>query len=194
MVGDPKQSVYKFRRADVVLYRKIRDALADARRRGPATHHQLPRAAAHTALREQRLSNPKCRTMPKPGRPPTRRSRAARRPSMAAQPDRAAGADGPTEASAFRDLDRCVPARNHRGVRRMAGAQERLEGARSRESRTASAGRETHICILFRRFTNFGRDITRDYVRALKPARSRICWLVRNRFTAAKKWKRCAPR
>ena len=28
VVGDPKQSVYKFRRADVVLYREIRDALA----------------------------------------------------------------------------------------------------------------------------------------------------------------------
>src|SRR5208282_4704124 len=27
VVGDPKQSVYKFRRADVVLYRDIRDAL-----------------------------------------------------------------------------------------------------------------------------------------------------------------------
>ena len=27
LVGDPKQSIYKFRRADIVLYRKVRDAL-----------------------------------------------------------------------------------------------------------------------------------------------------------------------
>ena len=27
---------------------------------------------------------------------------------------------------------------------------------------------KSHICILFRRFTNFGRDITRDYVRSLE--------------------------
>jgi ATP-dependent exoDNAse (exonuclease V) beta subunit len=29
LVGDPKQSIYKFRRADIVLYRKVRDALRD---------------------------------------------------------------------------------------------------------------------------------------------------------------------
>ncbi len=33
VVGDPKQSVYKFRRADVVLYREIRDGAGAARRR-----------------------------------------------------------------------------------------------------------------------------------------------------------------
>jgi ATP-dependent helicase/nuclease subunit A len=44
-----------------------------------------------------------------------------------------------------------------------------------------------HVCLLFRRFTNFGKDITRDYVRGLE------AWLDRNRSTAARKWKRCAP-
>jgi ATP-dependent exoDNAse (exonuclease V) beta subunit len=29
LVGDPKQSIYKFRRADIVLYRKVRDVLID---------------------------------------------------------------------------------------------------------------------------------------------------------------------
>jgi ATP-dependent helicase/nuclease subunit A len=29
LVGDPKQSIYKFRRADIVLYRKVRDTLRD---------------------------------------------------------------------------------------------------------------------------------------------------------------------
>jgi len=29
LVGDPKQSIYKFRRADIVLYRQVRDALVD---------------------------------------------------------------------------------------------------------------------------------------------------------------------
>ena len=51
----------------------------------------------------------------------------------------------------------------------MAGSQERLEGARSRKSRRSCCPvTAKHICILFRRFTNFGRDITRDYVRALE--------------------------
>jgi ATP-dependent helicase/nuclease subunit A len=29
LVGDPKQSIYKFRRADIILYRKVRDTLID---------------------------------------------------------------------------------------------------------------------------------------------------------------------
>ena len=50
VVGDPKQSVYKFRRADVVLYREIRDALAKARRRSRATDHQLSRLATDPTI------------------------------------------------------------------------------------------------------------------------------------------------
>ncbi len=50
VVGDPKQSVYKFRRADVVLYREIRDALATTRRGRRSTDHQLPGVAAHPAI------------------------------------------------------------------------------------------------------------------------------------------------
>src|SRR3989442_5772027 len=37
VVGDPKQSIYKFRRADVTLYRQVRDALS--RRRGRLRLH-----------------------------------------------------------------------------------------------------------------------------------------------------------
>ena len=33
VVGDPKQSIYKFRRADVLLYQQVREALRDPRRR-----------------------------------------------------------------------------------------------------------------------------------------------------------------
>ena len=33
LVGDPKQSIYKFRRADMVLYRQVRERFARPRRR-----------------------------------------------------------------------------------------------------------------------------------------------------------------
>ena len=51
----------------------------------------------------------------------------------------------------------------------MAGARKRLEGARSRRPREQLLPiSPRHICLLFRRFTNFGKDITRDYVRSLE--------------------------
>ncbi len=92
VVGDPKQSVYKFRRADVVLYRTIRDTLATRGVGDSATHHQLPRPAASPALRQQRFP------VRNAGRCRSRASRvlAARGQHAAdrwpAQPDRAAGA------------------------------------------------------------------------------------------------------
>ena len=33
-----------------------------------------------------------------------------------------------------------------------------------------------HICMLFRRFSTYGRDVTRAYVRALRRAISRTSW------------------
>ena len=68
-----------------------------------------------------------------------------------------------------RDRHRCLPARNHRGVysngwcARAAG-KFAIPKIRPNCCRIASQ----HICLLFRRFTNFGKDITRDYVRSLE--------------------------
>ena len=56
VVGDPKQSIYKFRRADVVLYRAIRDALETRGVGAPALTTSF-RARAHSAVRQQRVSS-----------------------------------------------------------------------------------------------------------------------------------------
>ncbi len=45
LVGDPKQSIYRFRRADVGVYREVCDRLDGSGREGAAPQHELPQRA-----------------------------------------------------------------------------------------------------------------------------------------------------
>ena len=54
VVGDPKQSVYKFRRADVVLYREIRDLAAATPTGMVQLARRLPRLAPDPTMRRCR--------------------------------------------------------------------------------------------------------------------------------------------
>ena len=92
IVGDPKQSIYKFRRADVLLYQEIRERLVARGVRAVVHERQPPRGGAHPAMRQ-------CRVRAGDGgerREGATRLRAARRPSGAdrrpARGDRLAGA------------------------------------------------------------------------------------------------------
>jgi len=168
VVGDPKQSVYKFRRADVVLYREIRDALEQrsvgvvqlsTSFRALRPIQQLVNSAFETEMQDDAHSG-QAAYAPLHGDT----SPIAGQPSIVALP-------APRPYGSMRisrqAVDACLP-------ETIVGFIEwllRESGWKVRDPE--SPGRLTplasrHVCVLFRRFVNFGRDITRDYVRSLE--------------------------
>ena len=168
VVGDPKQSVYKFRRADVVLYREIRDHLAS-----------------------QSVGVVRLTTSFRALRPIQECVNAAFQPEM--QDDAEAGQaayaplDGDTAPIKGQPDIVALPVPRPYGSTRVSkmAINESLPGAivafvewLVKESGWSVRDLEDpekllplshrHVCILFRRFTNRGADITRDYVRALE--------------------------
>jgi ATP-dependent exoDNAse (exonuclease V) beta subunit len=168
VVGDPKQSVYKFRRADVVLYREIRDAL---RERGVGVVQlttsfralrpiqQLVNAAFETEMQDDAVSG-QAAYSPLQGQTPA----IPEQPSIVALPaPRPYGVNKISRAA----IDQCLP----ETIVAFTEWLVKESGWRVRDPEDPSRLlpiSPRHICLLFRRFTNFGRDITRDYVRGLE--------------------------
>ena len=168
VVGDPKQSIYKFRRADVVLYRQIRDHLS-----------------------VQGVGIVQLTTSFRAVRPIQDCVNAAFRPEMQddAEAGQAAYAPLDGDAGAIEGQPSLVvlPAPKPYGSTRVSkiAIDDCLPGVivayvewlvkhsgwkvRDPENPAElSPVSHRHVCILFRRFTNRGVDVTRDYVRALE--------------------------
>lgn len=168
VVGDPKQSIYKFRRADVVLYERIKSRLqsrevgvtqltrnfrsvAPIQRFVNASFQEAMRADAeagqanYIALRDgvrEPDTQPSVVALPIP-RPYGERY-ISRQAIEASLPDVVvAYVEWLTKESKWTLRDPSNPA-----------LRVKLE--------------EKHICVLFRRFTNYGRDLTREYTRGLE--------------------------
>lgn len=168
VVGDPKQSVYKFRRADVVLYREIRDAMEQrgvgivqltTSFRALRPIQQMVNAAFQTEMQDDAESGQAAYAPLEGDIAPI-----SGQPGIIALP--APRPYGSTRISR-KAIDECLP-------ETMIAFVEWLiteSGWKVRDPENASQLApisSRHVCLLFRRFTNFGRDITRDYVRSLE--------------------------
>lgn len=159
VVGDPKQSIYRFRRADAQLFHRIctdlKSAGADEAKLTASTRSRKAIQAFVNAAFDEQIPD----YLPLEG-----------------------GLDGPGGQPAIIALPMPKPY----GTRNLSNA--RIEECspstvaafinwlcndsgwkvRNRSTGEWVAVRPEHVCILFRRFTNFGVDLTQEYVRALE--------------------------
>jgi ATP-dependent helicase/nuclease subunit A len=166
VVGDPKQSIYKFRRADVVLYQSLREGLV-ARGVGLVYLSRSFRAvrsiqvAVNAAFEPEMTGDaesgqagyvPLDEVTPDEGE----------QPSVVALPvPRPYGPVAIRNDAIDESLPDAVAAFTHWLLASGWTVRDPETGERVRIA-------PRHVAILFRRFTNWGRDMTRPYVRALE--------------------------
>jgi ATP-dependent exoDNAse (exonuclease V) beta subunit len=168
VVGDPKQSIYRFRRADVLLYQQARNALTA---RGVGLVHLSQSFRAVRPLQEciNAAFEPEFQEDPETGQP--------RYVPLA--PEWEASGDQPTLIA--------LPAPHPYGYRGVSKDQvdrylpasiaEFLDWLLHRSGWTVRDAEEPalrlpiegrHICLLFRHYISYSTDTTRDYLHALE--------------------------
>jgi ATP-dependent exoDNAse (exonuclease V) beta subunit len=168
IVGDPKQSIYRFRRADLAMYRDVCDQLTsrgairvELRKSFRGTPN-MQRAinAAFAPVMDGDLDRLQARYMPLEAE----RVDAVGQPSVVALPVPDPYAQ---RFVAAREIERSLPG--------AVGAY--VDWLLTRSGWTVTERRHPttrvpiearHICILFRRFVSYGNDVTRPYVEALE--------------------------
>jgi ATP-dependent exoDNAse (exonuclease V) beta subunit len=168
IVGDPKQSIYRFRRAEVGIYQRVRTQLIESGAM-PLELHRSFRAvpgiqrmvnAAFAPVMDGDADALQARYMPlEPSREPH-----PDQPSVVALPvPRPYGA----RFISAREIEASLPDAVGAYVEWLVhGSGWTVTERRNARARVPIEAR--HICILFRRFVSFGEDITRPYVEALE--------------------------
>ena len=172
LVGDPKQSIYRFRRADVLLYQRVRQSLTS---KGVALLHLTKSYRAVPALQQciNAAFEPEMTGDDLIGQPayvPLEKYREPRddQPAVIALP-------APTPFSdygqvRYEKINECMPDAVGAFIAWLINESGwTLGDAESGETPTPRrAIRPRDICILFRRFVSWGDDITAKYLRALE--------------------------
>ncbi len=168
LVGDPKQSIYRFRRADVVLYRDVQRQLAE---RGVGLVHLsksfravAPLQHAINAAFAEQMTGDEASGQPDYIPLDPYREPAAGQPQLVALP---AHAPYGFSRIAKTRIEACLPEDVGAFV---AWLVERsgwqVEDPEERGRRIPIAPR--HVALLFRRFLSWGKDITGGYVGSLE--------------------------
>jgi ATP-dependent helicase/nuclease subunit A len=169
LVGDPKQSIYRFRRADIALYEEVKARLIRAGAellhlttsfRAPPSIQSFVNAAFSRAMIAR----------PDPGQAAyvaleKSRPEIQGRPTVVALPVPRPYSDYGKVAKY--QVDEAFP----HSVGAFIYWLINDSGWTVEEDGGLTAIRPRHIAILFRRFRNFGEDVTRAYVRALEARR-----------------------
>jgi ATP-dependent exoDNAse (exonuclease V) beta subunit len=174
LVGDPKQSIYRFRRADVVVYEETKQRLAAAGAKlvHLTTSFRAPPSlqavvnAAFEPLMQGAPDGSQARYVPLEGA----RDEVADRPTLVALPAPAPYGDFGRVVN-WR-IDESLPDAVGAFVHWLIAESGWTVKDRDEEGREVDEPiRPRHVCLLFRRFKNYRDDVTRPYVRALEARR-----------------------
>jgi ATP-dependent exoDNAse (exonuclease V) beta subunit len=168
VVGDPKQSIYRFRRADVALYQQVKRQLVEAGAKLDyltVSFRAVPalQASINAAFAPLMSSDGPTHPAYTPLQPS--RNDVASQPALVALPVPAPYGDygGVVDFRIEESLPDAVAAFAKWLVHESGWTvTEREEPGRR------APIRPRHICILFRRLNSRGRDVTRPYLRALE--------------------------
>jgi ATP-dependent exoDNAse (exonuclease V) beta subunit len=168
IVGDPKQSIYRFRRADVDTYVRVCAQLT----RAGARHVEL-RTSFRSVPNIQRAVNAAFRPV-MDGDPEALQAHyvplAQVRHEHAGQPSVVVLPVPEPYAQRFiaaRQIERSLPDAVGAFVEWLVN-QSGWTVTERRDPETRVPMQARHVCILFRRFLSFGEDVTRPYVEALE--------------------------
>jgi ATP-dependent exoDNAse (exonuclease V) beta subunit len=168
LVGDPKQSIYRFRRADVDTYLRVCDQLA----RSGARHVQL-RRSFRSVPQIQRAVNAAFRPIMNGDSEALQAQYVPLeevRPDHPGQPSVVALPVPEPYAQRFiaaRQIERSLPDAVGAYVDWLL-TESRWTVTERRDPDARVPIQARHVCILFRRFLSYGEDVTRPYVEALE--------------------------
>jgi ATP-dependent exoDNAse (exonuclease V) beta subunit len=167
LVGDPKQSIYRFRRADIAIYQQVKQML-------------LSRGAELLYVNTSFRSPPSLQSFVNAAFAPAMAGTSADGQYVPLENWRAEITGRPTIVALpvprpYSDYGRIVNFRIDESLPEATGAFAdwlvNKSGWTVEENGSTVPIESRHICILFRRLRNFSADVTRPYVRALEARR-----------------------